>query len=348
MLQRVHLSRLLGQRGLSRRHPARQPVRRRGLPSGPRSSAQRRSLRSDPLCRGSLVTPPKPPLGAGPPPDWAVGWGEDRFGVFADVAVGFVTQRMRWIPPGAFMMGSPPDEPGRLVDEGPQHRVELSQGFWLGDTPVTQALWQAVVGDNPSCFRSPTRPVEQVSWADGQGFCERLNRQVRGLLVRLPTEAEWEYACRAGTTTSTWRGPLEILGANNAPGLDAIAWYGGNSGVGFELDNGVDSSNWKEKQVAHERAGTRPVQLKLANPWGLYDMLGNVLEWCEDAYATYAPGPQLDPVVQSGPDRAVRGGSWLSSARYTRAACRGLYAPGLQDDDLGFRLAIGPSAPADE
>ena len=187
---------------------------------------------------------------------------------------------MRWIPPGRFLMGSLEDEAGRYDWEGPQHEVTIARGFWLFDTPCTQALWQAVMdGDNPSRFQSPDRPVENVSWNDVQEFLTRINKKVSGLDLVLPSEAQWEYACRAGTTTALYTGEIEILGERNAPALDPITWYGGNSGVGFELDNGYDSGDWPKKQYDHKRAGTRPVGLKAANPWGgLSDMLGNVWE----------------------------------------------------------------------
>jgi formylglycine-generating enzyme required for sulfatase activity len=165
---------------------------------------------------------------------------------------------------------------------------------------------------------------------------------VPGLAPRLPTEAEWEYACRAGTETATYAGAIEILGENNAPILDAIAWYGGNSGVGFALENGVGSSGWSNKQHEHTQAGTRKVAAKEPNPWGLYDMLGNVYEWCEDWYGSYDAVEVTDP---TGPDwgtyRVYRGGSWLSSARLVRAACRNRLAPSLRWFDQGFRLARG-------
>ena len=160
------------------------------------------------------------PLQDGLAPVWAVAWGEDRHGLFAAFAVGppdrAVEQRMRWIPPGTFRMGSPKTERGRWRDEGPQHDVTLSRGYWLGETPVTQALWVAVMGENPSRFRGEQpedlqRPVERVSWDDCQGFLDRLNAQVPGLAARLPTEAEWERACRAGTTAATWVGELVVM-----------------------------------------------------------------------------------------------------------------------------------------
>ncbi len=280
------------------------------------------------------------PLMDGCPPDWASGWGDDRYGVFVEFTLGEVTQRLRWIGPGRFQMGSPEDEPGRWDREGPQHEVRISSGFWLFDTPVTQALWTAVMGDNPSRFKDPKRPVESLSWDDAMRFLEKINAAIPGLDLVLPTEAQWEYACRAGTNTATYVGPIEILGARNAPILDEIAWYGGNSGVDFELENGVDSSSWSEKQYQHNRAGTRPVGLKLRNPWGLYDMLGNVWEWCADYRRKYEDGAVTDPVGPlDGARRALRGGSWNDDARYVRAAGRLANDRGYRDNGAGFRCA---------
>ena len=197
---------------------------------------------------------------------------EPRFGIYADLTIatehGRARQRPRWISPGTFLMGSPEDESGRGEDEGPRHEVTISQGFWLFDTPCTQALWQAVIGDNPSYFQSPDRPVEQVSWEDVKGFLERINTLVPGLDLMLPTEAQWEYACRAGTETAIYTGTIEILGDRNAPALDPIAWYGGNSGVDFDLGNGYNSSGWPEKQYPHTLAGTRPVAGEQPNAVG--------------------------------------------------------------------------------
>jgi len=282
------------------------------------------------------------PLDQGHPPAWASEWGQDRRGVFVAFTVGDQTQRLRWIPPGRFLMGSPDSEGGRWDDEGPQHEVTLTSGFWLGETPCTQALWEAVTGKNPSRFRSPDRPVETVTWNDCQEFLEALNRHVLGLDARFPNEAEWEYACRAGTETSTYAGELEILGESNAPLLDGIAWYGGNSGIDFELKNGLDSSNWAEKQYPHTKAGTHPVAQKEPNAWGLYDMLGNVREWCFDWYGLYDEEPVQNPRGSAeGSRRVYRGGSWISDARNVRAASRNASDPGYRHDRLGFRLARG-------
>ena len=253
----------------------------------------------------------------GIPEPWATEWGEDRHGLFMGFSVGGVTQRLRYIPPGEFLMGSPESEVGRYDDEE-QHLVEVEEGFWLAETPCTQALWLAVMGENPSYFQDPKRPtlpVEQVSWNDCQIFLQRLNEHVPGLSARLPSEAEWEYACRAGTTTVTWAGDLEAEEVSAV--LDPIAWYWGNS---------------------DQR--TQPVRGKAVNPWGLYDMLGNVYEWCQDPYGPYARTAE-EASTDVGGHRVIRGGSWLGFARYVRAAGRGADSPDDRFDGLGFRLARG-------
>jgi formylglycine-generating enzyme required for sulfatase activity len=249
--------------------------------------------------------------------------------VFAAFAVGPpdkpVEHQMRWIPPGTFLMGSRSSELGRWEDEGPQHEVILSRGYWLGRTPVTQALWVTVMGENPSRFRGERaddleRPVERVSWEDCQRFLGVLNAQVVGLAARLPTEAEWERACRAGTTSATWIG--ELSGEAKAPDLDAIAWYGANSD-----------------------GGTHHVGRKGPNPFGLHDMLGKVWEWCADGMREYTAAPMTDPVGdEQDPRRVYRGGSWVSTARNVRAAARNAIPRDNRFDSLGFRLAGGRSA----
>ncbi|MCP4702867.1 MAG: formylglycine-generating enzyme family protein [Gammaproteobacteria bacterium] len=282
------------------------------------------------------------PLADGCPPAWASEWGQDQYGVWTAFRLEKVTQRLRWIPSGRFLMGSPASEPGRWDDEGPQHEITITEGFWLFDTPVTQALWGLVMADeNPARFQSPNRPVEQVSWEDCRRFITQINERIPGLALTLPAEAQWEYACRAGTDTAVYAGPMEIAGEHNAPVLDAIAWYGGNSGVGFELENGEDSSDWPEKQYEHKQAGTHPVGQKKPNFWGLYDMLGNVWEWCEDGMRDYSEEAQINPLgsMDIGASRACRGGSWHVVARYVRAAFRIEYGPGYRYEDLGFRCA---------
>nr|VFK57711.1 MAG: Formylglycine-generating enzyme, required for sulfatase activity, contains SUMF1/FGE domain [Candidatus Kentron sp. TUN] len=293
-------------------------------------------------------------------PEWASAIGRDRLGLWAEISLEAgpdnrnasinesITQRLRWIPPGRFTMGSSEsewvafpkyDQEKWCHQESPRHQVILTQGYWLFDTPCTQALWETVMGDNPSRFQSPTRPVDSVSWDQVSEFIEKLNGRIPNLNFGLPTEAQWEYACRAGSDTATYGGPIEVLGSNNTPVLDAIAWYGGNSGVEFELDNGYDSSDWREKQHHHVRAGTHPVGKKQANPWGLYDMLGNVWEWCRDGRREYGKGTIVDPIgpMEAGEGRMVRGGSWYYFARYVRAASRLWYLPGVRLDRLGFR-----------
>ncbi|NQV28875.1 MAG: SUMF1/EgtB/PvdO family nonheme iron enzyme [Rhodopirellula sp.] len=279
------------------------------------------------------------------PPVWASGWGEDEdFGPFVEIRIGQVKQRLRWIPKGSFLMGSPEKpkkEPGRNDNEGPQHAVTISNGFWLFDTPVTQELYEAVTGENPSRFVSPKRPVEQVGWEESRSFLEKLNDRVPGLEAGLPTEAEWEYACRAGTTDALYTGAIDIIEYRNAPALDPIAWYGGNCGVDFDLDDGADAK-WGKQQYDFEQGGTREVGKKLANPWGLYDMLGNVYEWCDDGLRDYSETAERDPRGPSEASalRVIRGGSWYSLALLVRAAYRRGYSPEFRYYSLGFRCRV--------
>jgi formylglycine-generating enzyme len=260
-------------------------------------------------------------------PEWASAWGEDEYGLFAEFEYGKVVQRMRWIAPGRFLMGSPKDEPERYDDEL-LHEVELTEGYWLADTACTQELWVAVMGENPSHFpeqekEESSRPVERVSWDDCQEFLGKLNGEVPGLSLRLPTEAEWENACRAGTRT-----PFSF-GTNITP---AQVNYDGNSPY-----PGGKKGEYRQKTV--------PVKSLPANPWGLYEMHGNVWEWCLDEYAPYEPGLVTDPVgTAEGQDvrvRVFRGGSWVSDAGVVRSANRDRFGPGFRDDILGFRFARG-------
>lgn len=224
---------------------------------------------------------------------------------------GGVEMEFVWIPPGTFIMGSPENEKDRYDDET-RHRVTLTQGFWMGKYEVTQAQWEAVMNANPSRFESGNRPVESVSWNDCQDFIAKLNRLNQGTF-RLPTEAEWEYAYRAGTTTRFYWGE-----DRNESDIDRYAWYNGNSG-----------------DRTHE------VGQKRSNPWGLYDMSGNVWEWCADWYGDYPSGPQVDPKgQQSGRARVQRGGSWLSYALYCRSASRNRSYPGYGANYIGLRILL--------
>jgi len=222
------------------------------------------------------------------------------------------------IPEGTFMMGSPSDEPGRWNNER-QHRVTLSKGFYIQTTEVTQGQWRSIMGSNPSHFKScgDNCPAEQFSWNDCQDFIRRLNQKEGTNKYRLPTEAEWEYACRAESTTAFANGGITELKCAYDPNLDAMGWYCGNSG-----------------------GKTHPVGQKKPNAWGLYDMHGNVWEWCQDRYEkNYPTGHVTDPKgPSSGTGRVLRGGSWDYSARYCRSALRGWGRPGYRAY-MGFRVA---------
>jgi formylglycine-generating enzyme required for sulfatase activity len=240
-------------------------------------------------------------------PAWASSAGQDKFGRWAEFALGDVRQRMRWIEPGAFTMGSPNGEDGHFENEDPQHEVRLTKGFWLGNTPVTQALWTAAMGNSPSYFKDPRRPVEKVSWDDVQQFLNKMNSAVPGVGLGLPTEAQWEYACRAGTEGANYAG--------DAGKLADIAWFYANSGN-----------------------QTHPVATKRCNNWGLYDMLGNVSEWCADGLRGYTAKPVEDPVGPlSSASRALRGGFWYGDAGIARAAIRGGGDRGRRSGCIEFR-----------
>jgi formylglycine-generating enzyme required for sulfatase activity len=222
------------------------------------------------------------------------------------------------------------------------------------------------MGDNPSYFPDPERPVEQVRWEDAVGFAKKLNERLardypsnaKGLIdgwerlqFRLPTEAEWEYACRAGTTGDTYVGDLDLKSRDQtkAEVLDSIAWYGGNSGLRYDLEKSMEMTWLEDLQAEEKRGGTRKVAQKLPNAWGLYDMLGNVWEWCQDWYGEYPADPVdrvEDPIGPTeGTIRVIRGGSWFSPARSLRSACRRWDDPGVRDDFLGFRLLSSAHQP---
>jgi formylglycine-generating enzyme required for sulfatase activity len=213
------------------------------------------------------------------------------------------------------MMGSPDSEQGRASNEGPQHEVTISKPFYMGATEVTQAQYEAVMGTNPSKIKGPTNPVVSVSWEDAGEFCRKLSEKT-GKTVRLPTEAEWEYACRAGTKTRFSFGDSDIA-------LGDYAWCGRNSGG-----------------KAH------PVGRKKPNAWGLYDMHGNVWEWCVDWYGSYSSGASTDPQgAGSGGTRVARGGAWdFDDSGVFRCAYRFSrdFAPTARSYYRGFRCAMTP------
>lgn len=281
-------------------------------------------------------------------PAWAKRMWYDRYGLAAEFQVKGISFVLRWIPPGRFLMGSPEDEPARYEDEGPQHERVIRDGFWLGEAPVTQAQWLSVMDENPSFFKGPVDlPVESVSWNAACYFCEMLKLFIPGLSFRLPQEQEWEYACRAGTETALWTGGITIRGENDAPELNAISWYGGNSGQELEVSNSYVAKDWPKQQYSDKEVGVHAVRGKAANPWGLYDMLGNVWEWCEDvwdaaAYDKFGRGEEPAKVAEDA-GRVVRGGSWDSRAWACRAASRGRDEPGGRWNTLGFRLAARSS-----
>lgn len=257
-----------------------------------------------------------------------------------------VSFTMKFVEGGTFQMGS--NDSDADSDEKPVHSVTLSN-YYIGETEVTQTLWKAVMGSNPSYFKGDNLPVENVSWNDCQEFIRKLNQKT-GKNFRLPTEAEWEYAARGKTQTSLYNGEnINIIGRNNSPNLDKLAWYGGNCGrdytsvAGCDVSNGYDISGWSEKQYNDSKGGTHPVGKKQPNAYGLYDMLGNVWEWCSDWYGSdyYGKSPSSNPQgPSSGSDRVLRGGGWGFNARYCRVSDRSSGGPGDWARSFGFRLVF--------
>jgi formylglycine-generating enzyme required for sulfatase activity len=250
---------------------------------------------------------------------WASDWGEDDRGVWVAFEYGGMRQGFRWMTPGRFSMGSPEDEAQRHEDET-LHQATLTSGFWLAETVCTQALWTAVIGENPSHFKGEDRPVEMITWHDAVTFIDKLNQSRPGLDLRLPTEAEWEFACRAGSET-----PF-AFGTNITP----------------EQVNYDGNYPYADAAKGEYREQTIPVKALSPNAWGLYQMHGNVLEWCADWYGPYATKPVTDPTgPESGRYRVLRGGGWFSSGWFVRSAYRICDDPGDRILNIGFRLARG-------
>jgi formylglycine-generating enzyme required for sulfatase activity len=252
-------------------------------------------------------------------------WGLERSSA-ANLNLSLEVPGFVWIPAGTFTMGSPDSEVDRQSNEGPQTVATLTHGFYVCQHEVTQGEYQAMMGSNPSAFQGYwSRPVEQVTWDEAINYCAKLTEQERtagrlpsGWVYRLPTEAEWEYACRAGTTTRFSYG--------DDPGyaqLGNYAWYSSNSG-----------------------GQTHEVGLKQPNSWGLYDMAGNVWEWCLDWYGTYPGGSVTDPKgCDSGSGRVVRGGCWNYAGGYCRSAVRSGHAPDDRGSYIGIRAVLAPGQP---
>jgi formylglycine-generating enzyme required for sulfatase activity len=240
---------------------------------------------------------------------------------------GGVKMELVWVPAGSFQMGSPDSEVGHQSSEGPVHTVELD-GFWMGKYEVTQEQYEVVMGRNLSTFKGAKNPVEQITWNDATEFCRKLgggasSPPLRGQdgptprVFRLPTEAEWEYACRAGSTTRFCFGDFD----ND---LGDYAWYGGNSGN-----------------------QTHPVGKKKPNAWALYDMHGNVWEWCGDWYGRryYAESDGKNPLgPSSGEYRVLRGGMWILGPDDCRSACRVGLSPSVANIYRGFRVVCSGSS----
>ncbi|GDY11561.1 hypothetical protein LBMAG53_04390 [Planctomycetota bacterium] len=248
-------------------------------------------------------------------PVWAQQAGHDDFGPYADLAVGQVVQRFRFVPHGQFTIGSPDQEPGR-DDSERQVPCTLSRSFWLADSECTQAFWLALHSDNPSRDPGQQMPVHRVSWEDCQRFVELLNRVKPAIRSRLPTEAEWEYACRAGPSTA----PSSSGDRTSDPSL--VAWFEANS-IGR----------------------CQSVKQRQCNRLGLYDMLGNVSEWCEDRFSPYSVSASTDPLGREGERRVVRGGSWGDPAVRVRASDRTPARPEMRSAYVGFRLAAAVTWP---
>jgi formylglycine-generating enzyme required for sulfatase activity len=261
-------------------------------------------------------------------PTWASAYGQDHYGYWADLSIDTIEpissliQRFRWIPAGEFSMGSLANEAERFTNED-YHEVTLSQGFWLADTACTQAVWQEVTARNPSKFSvSGQHPVERVSWNDVQAFINNLNKQIPSLNAALPSEAQWEYACRAGSER-----PFNLGDSINS---DTANFNG-------ELPYGDSAKSEYRKQ-------TVAVTHFSENEWGLHQMHGNVWEWCADAWqAQLGTRAVTEPLTIDGvsSERVLRGGSWFSGGRVCRSAIRLRNTAEFRADFIGFRLSLG-------
>ncbi|MBL7187974.1 MAG: SUMF1/EgtB/PvdO family nonheme iron enzyme [Phycisphaerae bacterium] len=247
-----------------------------------------------------------------------------------------IGMKLVWVPPGEFLMGTPSGQ-GGSPEERPAHEVRISRGFWMGVCEVTQVQYEAIMNKNPSHFRGDGFPVEMVSWDDAIEFCLRLS-QKEGGTYRLPTEAEWEYACRAGTTTRFSWGDSEWTGLCNAE----------NSSRDDSTSRKYDRNMKVLGKLGLPMESTVPVGSFEANAFGLYDMHGNVREWCQDSSAGgyYRRSPRLDPMgLDHGLNREVRGGSWRSDLYQSRSAYRHRETPSTKLNYVGFRVVLDGTVP---
>lgn len=268
-------------------------------------------------------------------PGWVDEYGTDSYGKWASFAVDGIAQVMRYCPPGRYLMGSPKDEKGRYYNEGPQQRITFERGFWLGDTAVSQALYEVVMRRNPGRFKSPNKPVESVSWNQAVSFTHCLNVLVPGLGVHLPSEAAWEYACRAGYIT-----PFNPVVGQMDEGQSITTGevnYGRSDAHELAIPR-----EYLRKTVSVTGGGFRP------NNWGLWHMHGNVLEWCADTWSHTLDGVALDGTARSAPELAsglrnyvLRGGSWAGTAGECRSSSQSFSHSDHREDFFGFRVAAG-------
>lgn len=287
---------------------------------------------------------------------------------------GNATLRFRFCPPGVFLMGSPRNEKGRWEIEA-QHEVEHSRPFWMSESPISQEVWEFIGSTtlaeqarfallDTECRRIESqmrtqsefygltpdhaawladgpnnRPMHFVSWHEANQFCSRLSTigwesevLPRECVIRLPTEAEWEYACRAGTVAATYGGDPTLSLDRGSFVLDPICWHEGNWNGDFGRQSHLVSNR--------QQIGPPPTRCKRPNSWGLFDMIGNVWEWCLDTEAEYPTSRAVDPIVKGAGRRIPRGGSWYRLSRACRAANRGADDPGFRSNFTGFRVVI--------
>lgn len=275
------------------------------------------------------------------PYSWASDWGEDQYGLWMGLNHKGVHCVFRWIDPGTFMMGSPEVEEGRYDNED-LHQVTLSEGLWIAETTVTQALWESVTGENPSHFKGENLPVEMINWNDCQAFIQTLNSFHSELEVRLPWESEWEYACRAGTDT-----PYNFGRSLSVKKLNSLASQRMELGKGWEEVESAKEILESQNDQRQAIQGTTLVKSYPCNEWGLYDMHGNVQEWCQDNWrASLGAESVTDPKCESTDPsdlRVIRGSFWRSSNRDIRSAYRNALSEGDLGSDIGLRLALDSS-----